>query len=266
MSISILVVMLLLTAEACFAEIPLWTPFYSTNTVQAWYDASDLDTITEVGGFVSQWDDKTTNGYNLLQSGDLRPMFLATNQNGNGVIRFDGTNDTMAAATITPIVQPWEVYFMLKNLSNSSKPRLLTGAGVTLYQFVNTGGGKPTLNAGSGFAFASALTPGEGHFLRFTANGASSIGNKDYVEYGPGDAGTNSISEIRVGGTAASSVIDLDMYECVIIQGIMSDDDRRRMEGYLAWKWGFEDKLPVDHDYKSAPPYYYAPATVVIVE
>ena len=29
------------------------------------------------------------------------------------------------------------------------------------------------------------------------------------------------------------------------------------MEGYLAWKWAFEDQLPSDHPYKNSAPIVY---------
>ena len=36
-----------------------WTP--SEITTAAWFDASDTDTITESGGKVAKWDDKSGN-------------------------------------------------------------------------------------------------------------------------------------------------------------------------------------------------------------
>jgi len=42
-----------------------WTP--ADISTAAWYDASDSDTITEAGGSVSQWDDKSGNGLDLTQ-------------------------------------------------------------------------------------------------------------------------------------------------------------------------------------------------------
>jgi hypothetical protein len=31
-------------------------------------------------------------------------------------------------------------------------------------------------------------------------------------------------------------------------------DNRQKLEGYLAWKWGMVPNLPVDHPYKTSPP------------
>ncbi len=36
--------------------------------------------------------------------------------------------------------------------------------------------------------------------------------------------------------------------------GVLSDDERQRVEGILAWRYGIESKLSSDHKYKNAPP------------
>ena len=40
----------------------------------------------------------------------------------------------------------------------------------------------------------------------------------------------------------------------VIIVPTLSTDDRQRLEGYLAWKWGLQGSLPGGHPYESAAP------------
>lgn len=42
--------------------------------------------------------------------------------------------------------------------------------------------------------------------------------------------------------------------EFVFCDAALSTDDRQKLEGYLAWNWGYESKLPVSHPYKSAAP------------
>jgi len=42
--------------------------------------------------------------------------------------------------------------------------------------------------------------------------------------------------------------------ELIVIEGIPDNDDRQRIEGYLAHKWGSTALLPADHPYKSAAP------------
>lgn len=66
---------------------------------QAWYDASDTSTITQSGGAVSQWNDKSGNGRNVTQStAAAQPGTGAITQNGLNVLTFDG-GDRLVAAT-----------------------------------------------------------------------------------------------------------------------------------------------------------------------
>ena len=43
-------------------------------------------------------------------------------------------------------------------------------------------------------------------------------------------------------------------YEVVVLPTIPSDEEREKLEGYLAHKWGLAANLPVDHPYKNAAP------------
>jgi len=62
----------------------------------AWYDAADTATITESGGFVSQWNDKSGNGYDVIQAtGTNQPATNSRTQNNRNVIDFDGSNDQL---------------------------------------------------------------------------------------------------------------------------------------------------------------------------
>jgi hypothetical protein len=67
--------------------------------LQAWYDAADTATISVSGTAVTQWNDKSANGYNVTQgTGARRPTSGVNTQNGKNVISFDG-NDLLQAAT-----------------------------------------------------------------------------------------------------------------------------------------------------------------------
>jgi len=69
-----------------------------TTNLLAWYDASDLATITDAGsGAVSAWADKSGNGYTLTEATN-RPTTGTRSQNGLNVIDFDGTNDIISSS------------------------------------------------------------------------------------------------------------------------------------------------------------------------
>lgn len=61
-----------------------------------WLDASDSSTITSVAGAVSQWNDKSGNGYNVTQAvSAAQPTTGVATQNSLNVLTFDGS-DTLA--------------------------------------------------------------------------------------------------------------------------------------------------------------------------
>ncbi len=62
-----------------------------TEGLQAWYDAADSSTITSSGSplQVSQWDDKSGNGYHVTQgTGTNQPVTGETTTNGLNVLDF----------------------------------------------------------------------------------------------------------------------------------------------------------------------------------
>ena len=44
------------------------------------------------------------------------------------------------------------------------------------------------------------------------------------------------------------------IHEIIICKYILSDTDKKKMEGYLAHKWNLTDNLPSDHAYKNQKP------------
>lgn len=61
----------------------------SLTGLQLWLDASDKATITSSGQFVSQWSDKSDNGYNVTQPTSAYQPVLETLSTGQSTIRFD---------------------------------------------------------------------------------------------------------------------------------------------------------------------------------
>jgi hypothetical protein len=41
----------------------------------------------------------------------------------------------------------------------------------------------------------------------------------------------------------------IDLMEVIFYYGDVTESQRKRVEGYLAWKWGIRDKLPESHPY-----------------
>lgn len=73
-----------------------WSPL--ALRPRLWLDASDLTTITASSGAVSEWRDKSGNGYAFTQStSTLQPTTGTTTLNGLDVLSFDGIDDWMVS-------------------------------------------------------------------------------------------------------------------------------------------------------------------------
>lgn len=61
-------------------------------------------------------------------------------------------------------------------------------------------------------------------------------------------------SGFRIGSAFGLSTYKGRIREILAYQGSMGTNERQRVEGYLAWKWGLKGNLPVSHPYYSVPP------------
>lgn len=73
--------------------------------LQLWFDASDLSTITSASNLVSQWNDKSGNGYNVTQGTSAsQPTTGTTTKNGLNVLVFAASKQ-MTRTTTTSLGQ-----------------------------------------------------------------------------------------------------------------------------------------------------------------
>ena len=80
-----------------------------------WLDASDTSTITKDGSNrVSQWDDKSTNGYNVTQTiTSGKPATNASTMNGLNVITFDGVVNSLENLSADNLAQRDELSYFI---------------------------------------------------------------------------------------------------------------------------------------------------------
>jgi hypothetical protein len=104
-----------------------------------WLDAADTATITESGGSVSQWNDKSGNARNFTQaSGTAQPTTGTRTQNGLNVIDFDGTTDFLEGGDVLDILSGGVTLFVVTKLDTApttgltsivGKSKAATGSG-----------------------------------------------------------------------------------------------------------------------------------------
>ncbi len=232
-----------------------------------WYDASDLSTITQSDGAVSQWSDKSVNALHLSQEDVARqPQSGEAAINGMNTIKFE--NDRLASSgnPFFPAIEDGFVMAVHKVDATSSGQTLfsLSGSenntfrwqahapwGSTLYFDVNSSsGGRVSSNYGVGIGTDVLVS-----FYCSTSESVQQVYKDGALLVGKDTA--NSVvpqGNIFVGSGGGGQYQTTSIGEFIIINGTVTAADRKRLEGYLAHKWGLAGNLPSLHFYKDAPP------------
>ena len=238
-----------------------WTP--ANLTTELWYDGSDTGTITEIAGAVSQWDDKSGNGNNLAQLEVTdRPTTGTNTIGGLNVIYADSTewmNSTRAAGKYTSDkVAIFEV-LSVDNYTGVGSEIIDSASTVNDYQDINNGLFDYSGSTGYRIGAKSVMSlPTAGTPYLF----GSVFDGTNHINYRDGTAGTTVAStgnfawdefyiNSRVNNNVVSSAGARNFGEIIMVVDGITDADREKIEGYLAWKWDLVDNLPADHTYKT---------------
>jgi hypothetical protein len=252
----------------------LWTPADITTT--AWYDAADADTITESGGSVSAWDDKSGNLRHVLQdTGAKQPTYNLTD-----TVTFDGVDDFLGNGSpfmydngeisvflVNKIARnptTENLNILAEGRSSDSAPayvpaRLISGdMGVAIRTDNNTWlSANPATNLGNAFVeneLALNHWKDDGSTLHARKNGGTETSAVYDSPRGPSiTLDLYTLGAVRVGAIETRHW-DGDINEVVVCNNL-SESDRQKVEGYLAWKWGLVGDLPIGHPYKENPPH-----------
>lgn len=258
-----------------------------------WLDAADASTVTTVSGAVSQWNDKSGNRRNATQgTAANRPAYTFAGQNGQNVLTFDGTNDSLNLTADLDIKPAHSVFIAAENNATItdalSAQLLLSGTGYTypstttsefllgvgsltgnlnnerLYSVAVANGvgaadvygyGKTNADVSGGFFLSSAFTT-SGNAFTGRLNGSSDFATT-------GSAGGYSSLNIRYPSTIRgigyrfSNSLNYwngQIREIIVCQSSLAIADINKVEGYLAHKWGLTSNLPSDHPYKTVGP------------
>ena len=201
-----------------------------------WLDASDTSTITESGGAVSQWDDKSGNGNDVVQAtAALQPTTGTKTLNSLNVIDFqdDGMNVTFSSSISQPntIIIVLELDNTLFNGSffdgSTAAARNLGGTLTTTYRMLSD----TTITGGTADT--------DPHILRFLFDGASSTLHVDGTGVISGNAGAEGIAGFTVGNNyPVSGDFQGIIAEVIIVDGTLTAGEIADTESYLANKWG----------------------------
>jgi len=260
------------------AATPTWNPTFIKTAL--WLDAADASTITESGGSVSQWNDKSGNNFNASQGTSAERPTYVTNAVGNkNALLFDGVDDFVVVAhnnLLNMQLDPSAVFCVYKQDVNGTGFRLFQkddGVGTFADSLFGSPQNFTSVAAAYGDSYSPAYTPGDVAIQSFTWDGSLITNWLDGTLATPGTVFNGTIvgGSIDTTNTPAASTDDLYIakrnnpgssegnfqgYICEIIFSNLnlSTIERQKVEGYLAHKWGLTANLPADHPYKTVEP------------
>jgi hypothetical protein len=247
-----------------------WTPLNLASLV-GWWNADDASTLTDAGsGHCSQWNDKSTNANHVVQATDAkRPIITANAINGRTALAFNGAGP-------------------LEKNPTSGLPSIATGlsfGGVAKFSFTNhqvlydaTSSGATNQSSQCILETGTLRVRNNGDDAEAALTAFSDTTNANVF------TGTNQVvapQKLSINGTefnnatapatnyAINAVRFGELFqdfnpttgliaEIAFCSGVLSDTDRQKLEGYLAWKWGQQAALPGGHPYISGPPTLFA--------
>jgi hypothetical protein len=214
--------------------------------LRLWLDASDLSSITQSGGGVSQWNDKSGNNLHATQvTTGLRPITGVRTLNKLNTLDFDGIDDRLLLnAGINDLMQGSNSAFVVYMTDNTTTGRrLLNGIGSGSNYILSQD------NAQINFVHRTDFT-GTASVLATSSNTPNvAIGIRSGTSCRAGRNGilgtvlstaqNVSLSQLWIGGAGASEMMDGQIAEIIIYQRALNTTEINQVGRYLANKWGF---------------------------
>jgi hypothetical protein len=245
-----------------------WMPS-DLGTLAAWYDAGDASTITIQTG-VSEWRDKSRNNRHISQANtSLQPAY-----DGSSKVTFNGTSHYLfSTSPFMYSAGAATVYIVCKDGGSSADDWVIAegnsatttqlyspciyGTSAAMRVMYRTNDATTKWNE---TGLNTAAFDGTINLLGFTDTGTSVSTYIDAVVDINAYAYTRlatTLDRFSIGALVRSTIANHwngDIHEIVICSSALSQTDREKLEGYLAWNNGTQANLPVGHPYKNAAP------------
>ena len=241
----------------------LWTP--ANITTALWLDAADASTITESGGAVSQWDDKSGNGRNFAQPNSTAKPSIDTTGARN-VLSFGG-DDFLIGSTDPILFAESTRKFLCCYVGDASTGTFISqniSATTRQFQMLCSGAGADNFGSilrGSISNRTEFKTINRSiHLLYWDGSAAIERISGTQLTSTVGVAARETNASIKIGarsnGATANQTFFLNgkIGEIIAMDSHATLSNIQRIEGYLAHKWGLTADLPNDHPYKTAAP------------
>lgn len=244
-------------AMAAFAQDQGYSDWNSMGTFDAvgfspadipdlalWLDASDTATITQTGGAVSAWADKSGNGYNATQeTGASQPTTGIDTLNGKNVLTMNGTHFFVTPSSLWSFaLSNNTIFVVVKSSTPTMVNRVLGGNNGAAVQYgMVLGEFSGTLQRFYSGNAISLTTSSDGlpHLLTYQRDGTNGYFSRDSGAITSTNQSAQSLTSFNIGrcGTLSSGVNGI-IAEIILYRRNISIDDRALVQNYLKNKWG----------------------------
>ena len=215
-----------------------------------WLDASDSASITHSSNAVSQWNDKSGNGYDATAPSGAEPATGSATINGKNVLTWSLGKKMNKS---TPSGANWQDVYVVGQWTGGSTFNNVPGIfGGTTSNNSDNGvvGGN---NSGAGLWFSNWT---DNFYLNGTSNNGTNVvgamSSPFLISFSKNSA--VSITGYQVGADRTNSGREWKGHfgEVIAFGTKLPDSTRQQVEGYLAHKWGLTASLPNSHPYKQS--------------
>ena len=235
------------------------TAFLPTDLVslEEWYDVQTG--LTDSGGTVTGWSDRSSNSYSLSVAGN--PQTGADTINSLPTVTFDGAGDALSVTSVTYSNSHTVVlvaHCVAANGDNNesvfsadggSQDYQVRNANTTecRYSINGIAGSAPTVDQVGATRIVSIEYDAAGGNATCYIDGVMASQNTSFL-------GVISATKTIIGANRPMNTY-WDGYVADLVHFNEADsDNRQKVEGYLAHKFALTGSLSAGHPYKSAPP------------
>ena len=241
-------------------------PFDPRSVVglRAWFDAQDSATIVRSLSSVSQWSDKSFNGFHMTPGNTSTIRYHAVSPvGGYPALNFSNFSELRTTSMVLSETNSMSAFIVMNQTGlapvgaggSANADFFIANDYRALAIATNVPASTISLFRGNTSGTANVNITNTNCITGLVANGTTTaslyLNTSTAVTFVPGATyPLTSSLQYRIG----TSKWQGNMCEVLMYSNAVSQGERQAIEGYLAWKWGIQGNLPADHPFKASAP------------
>jgi hypothetical protein len=243
-----------------------YKPPLITNGMTFWLDAHDATLNVDGGGAINSVT--SLIGGHVLTPVNIaaKPQIVSGAGRERSYIRFDAAASGLITSANISWGSKWNVLYIINPHSSTAGGMYLLNVGLDRSNFVNdyvyvpggadynARGDTQTFDVNADFGFETA---GDFNvrFLNYPTGPRYNGSARTKSAFYPTNTSTAAASApLHLCYKSSGGNTQANFAEVMVFNRDLALDEIQILEGYMAWKWGIQSKLPVGHPYVGAPP------------